>query len=326
MSENTSLNNIIEKYTLKFFKNNAKLDNKQHVLIITDDKIDANVAGYLRKAAAKITGKTDIYILSTPPGSNFEPPPDLKKKVQNSDVILAPTSSSLFHTELIREACETGAKFFAMTGATLETLYKGAATADFIGLEPGVIEKANVLTRSNSIKITTKQGTNFSANISGRLANAETGIGKKGKPATFPDIEINTSIIENSGNGKIIIDGSIGPIGVLQQPVSLTVENGEIVEIKGGTEAEKLKSLITTLNDENMYRIAEIGIGLNPNGSIRGVIIEDESTLGTAHIGIGNNIFMGGKNRAKSHIDLVFKDPKIYLDGKLFIDGKKHFF
>ncbi|NIM16415.1 MAG: aminopeptidase [Candidatus Aminicenantes bacterium] len=326
MSENKSLNNLIGKYTFKFFKNNAKLDNKQQVLIITDDKIDANVTGYLRKAAAKITGKIDIYILSTPPGSNFEPPLDLKKKVQNSDVILAPTSSSLFHTELIREACEKGAKFFAMTGATLETLYKGAATADFIGLEPGVIEKANVLTRSNSIKITTKRGTNFSANISGRLANAETGIGKKGKPATFPDIEINTSIIENSGNGKIIIDGSIGPIGVLQQPVSLTVENGKIVEIKGGTEAEKLKSLITTLNDENMYQIAEIGIGLNSNGSIRGVIIEDESTLGTAHIGIGNNIFMGGKNRAKSHIDLVFKDPKIYLDGKLFIDGKKHLF
>jgi len=325
MTEKTLIDNLIEKYTLKFFEHNVQLDNRQRVLIITDDKINPNVAHYLQKAASKMTDHIDIHILSPPTSFDFEPTPELEKKIQTSDVIISPTSFSLFHTQLIQGACAHGAKFFAMTGATLETLYKGAATADFIGLESGVIKKADLLTKSNSIKITTKRGTNFTADITGRIANAETGIGRKGKRATFPDIEINTSIIENSGKGKIVIDGSIGGIGVLQEPISLDVERGKVVEIKGGAEAEKLKSLIININDENMYQIAEIGIGLNPNGSIRGVIIEDESTLGTVHIGLGNNIFMGGKNRAKSHIDLVFKAPKIYLDGNLFIDNKTHF-
>ncbi len=325
MSEKTSIDNLIEKYTLKFFEYNVQLDNRQRVLIITDEKIDPNVAYYLQKAASRMTDQIDIHLLSPPTHFDFEPTQELKKKIQTSDVIISPTSFSLFHTQLIQRACANGAKFFAMTGATLETLYKGAATADFIGLESGVIKKADLLTKSNSIKMTTKRGTNFTADITGRIANAETGIGRKGKRATFPDIEINTSIIENSGNGKIVIDGSIGGIGVLQEPIFLTVESGKVVEIKGGAEAEKLKSLITNINDENMYQIAEIGIGLNPNGSIRGVIIEDESTLGTVHIGLGNNIFMGGKSRAKSHIDLVFKAPKIYLDGHLFIDNKTHF-
>jgi 2,5-dihydroxypyridine 5,6-dioxygenase len=315
MSEKTSIENLIEKYTLKFFENNVQLEKHQRVLVITDDKIDPDVARYLQKSAAKMTGQTDICIIPPPTGFDFEPTPELKEKIQQSDVIISPTSFSLFHTQLIQEACDNGAKFFAMTGATVETLYKGAATADFIGLEPGVLKKADLLTQSNSIKITTVKGTNFTADITGRVANAETGIGKKGKRATFPDIEINTSIIEDSGFGKIIIDGSIGGIGVLEKPVSLTVESGKVVEIKGGAEAEKLQSLISSINDENMYQIAEIGIGLNPNGSIRGVIIEDESTLGTVHIGLGNNIFMGGKSKARSHIDLVFKDPEIYLDG-----------
>jgi len=270
----------------------------------------------LQKSASKMTDYADICVIPPPTGFDFEPSRELKEKIQQSDVIISPTSSSLFHTQVIQEACDNGAKFFAMTGAEVETLYKGAATADFIDLEPGVIKKADLLTQSNSIKITTAKGTNFTADITGRVANAETGIGKKGKRATFPDIEINTSIIENSGYGKIIIDGSIGGIGVLEKPVSLTVESGKVVEIKGGAEAEKLKTLISNINDENMYQIAEIGIGLNPNGSIRGVIIEGESTLGTVHIGLGNNIFMGGKSRAKSHIDLVFKAPNIYLDGR----------
>ncbi len=325
MNQYSKLDNLIKKYILKFFKENVQLDNRQRVLIITDDKIDPNVARYLEKAASSITDHVDICILSPPTSFDFEPPPELEKKIRKSDVIISPTSFSLFHTQLIQEACDNGAKFFAMTGATPETLYKGAATADFPGLAPGVRKKADLLTNSNSIKITGKRGTNFSADISGRLANAETGIGKKGKRATFPDIEINTSIIENSGNGQIIIDGSIGGIGVVENPVTLIVKSGKVVEINGGTEAEKLKSLIENINDENMYQIAEIGIGLNPNGSIRGVIIEDESTLGTVHIGLGNNIFMGGKNRARSHIDLVFKAPKIYLDGNLFIDNKRCF-
>lgn len=316
MSKEKSVDHLIEKYTLKFFENNVQLENHQRVLIITDDKIDPNVAHYLLKSASKMTDQTDICIIPPPTGFDFEPTWELKEKIQQSDVIISPTSFSLFHTQVIQEACDNGAKFFAMTGATVETLYRGAATADFIGLEPGVLKKADLLTQSNSIKITTTKGTNFTADITGRVANAETGLGKKGKRATFPDIEINTSIIENSGYGKIIIDGSIGGIGVLPEPVSLAVESGKIVEIKGGAEAEKLKTLISNINDENMYQIAEIGIGLNPNGSIRGVIIEDESTLGTVHIGLGNNIFMGGKNKAKSHIDLVFKDPKIYLDGR----------
>ena len=66
-----------------------------------------------------------------------------------------------------------------------------------------------------------------------------------------------------------------------------------------------LKSLMTNINDENMYQIAEIGIGLNPNGSIRGVIIEDESTLGTVHIGLGNNILWGGEIE-QNHILIWF--------------------
>jgi len=325
MSEKNSVAHLIEKYTVKFFENNVQLASGQRVLVITDNHIDPDVSRYLRDAAANFTGTAEIYVLQSLTGSYFEPPEDLDEKVRACDVIISPTGKSLFHTQMIEEACKNGVKFFAMTGATVETLYNGAATADFLALEPGVLKKADLLSRAQSIKITTANGTDFTADITGRTANAETGIGRKGKRATFPDIEINTSIIESSGKGRIVIDGSIGGIGVLEEPVILTVKSGKVVDFSGGREANRLKSIIAALEDENMLQIAEIGIGLNPHGSIRGVIIEDESMLGSAHIGLGNNIFMGGKSRAKSHIDLVFLEPKIYLDDRLFIDNKTHF-
>ena len=46
-------------------------------------------------------------------------------------------------------------------------------------------------------------------------------------------------------------------------------------------------------------------------------MIVDDKTLGTAHIGIGSNYWFGGSIYAIIHLDQVFKNPAIYLDGKL---------
>jgi leucyl aminopeptidase (aminopeptidase T) len=317
---------LIDLYVEKFYRDNARLTSGQKVLVISDDRIDRGVSTFLAEGAKKITPHVTCIYLNDLPPVDYRPEQSLVDLAMGSDVIVAPTSRSFYHTSLIRDACAGGAIFFAMTGADLETLYKGAATADFVKLEPGVLHMAQYFTQSNEILLTTDKGTRFSASIEGRVTNAETGMGQKGKPSTFPDIEINTSIIEASGNGRIVIDGSISGYGVLDYPITLVVENGKITGIEGGSEAEEFRKRLDVLNDENMFQIAEIGIGLNPEGCVRGVIIEDESTLGTAHIGIGNNLFMGGENAASSHIDLVFTDPKIILDGKLVIDGTLHYF
>jgi leucyl aminopeptidase (aminopeptidase T) len=46
----------------------------------------------------------------------------------------------------------------------------------------------------------------------------------------------------------------------------------------------------------------------------------DEGVLGTAHIALGLNFTYGGLIKdAKTHIDCVFKDPTIELDGKALL-------
>jgi len=326
MSRISAIDRQIEDVLGRFYRHNVGLVRGQTVLVITDDHTDPEVARHLERVAALHTDHTETYTLKRPETFPFEPPRDLVEKTMDSGIIVAPTSFSLFHTALIREACRKGVIFFSITGARLETLYKGAATADFAAIHPEALRKAHALTEAKSIRLTSDAGTDFSADITGRTGNAETAVAKLGLPGTFPDIEINTSIIEGRGSGRIVIDGSIGGIGVLETPLTLVVEKGKIVDIEGGGEAQKLKTIIEETGDKNMYQIAEIGIGLNPNSSIVGVIIEDEATLGTAHIGIGNNLFMGGRNKAKSHMDLVLRLPKVFLDNRLVIDGVQHMF
>jgi leucyl aminopeptidase (aminopeptidase T) len=75
--------------------------------------------------------------------------------------------------------------------------------------------------------------------------------------------------------------------------------------------------------DRAAFNVAEFGIGLNPLALIRGAIIEDEAVFGTAHIALGNNSKLGGKNKTTLHIDLVFRQACVELDGKTILKEKR---
>jgi leucyl aminopeptidase (aminopeptidase T) len=57
-----------------------------------------------------------------------------------------------------------------------------------------------------------------------------------------------------------------------------------------------------------------------------GIMLDDEGVLGSAHVGIGTNITLGGTLKAAIHYDLVFWKPTIELDGiKVMENGEIRF-
>ena len=71
--------------------------------------------------------------------------------------------------------------------------------------------------------------------------------------------------------------------------------------------------------DPNVYNIAELGIGLNPACRFCGFMLEDEGVHGTAHIGIGTSITLGGTVKAACHYDLIMTKPTVTADGVVVI-------
>ena len=111
-------------------------------------------------------------------------------------------------------------------------------------------------------------------------------------------------------------------MAVILLALALWILRSSLPEIKGSEEAKELEKTLkwaasVAKNPGNVRRICELGIGLNPKASIIGAMIVDDKSLGTAHIGIGSNYWFGGNIYAIIHLDQVFKNPKIYLDGKL---------
>ena len=111
------------------------------------------------------------------------------------------------------------------------------------------------------------------------------------------------------------------PAGVLEEPVTLKVENGRIVDISGGRQAKMLADNLASKNDPNVYNIAEHGVGLNPKCHFCGFMLEDEGVFGSCHIGIGTSITLGGTVKAACHYDVIMKNGTIVADGKTLMEN-----
>ena len=199
-----------------------------------------------------------------------------------------------------------------------------ATQFDFKSFKPIVEKVGDIYRRGNKIRVTSPSGTNIEAVIKGRRINVDGGIcDKPGQAIGMPIMEVNAAPIEDTTNGKIVIDTSMSFFGILNENITLEVVNGRIKKITGGEEAKKLIEILKNKKDKNVYVIAEIAIGLNPKAEIKGVLAEDEGVLGTMHFGVGNNITLGGKNKANLHMDVIINRPTMWLDDILLTkDGQ----
>jgi len=135
----------------------------------------------------------------------------------------------------------------------------------------------------------------------------------------IPLVEVNVPPLEDTAEGTVVVDGSASLLGIIEEPIKITVKKGKAVEITGGYQAEQLREILEEKKDSNVYTIAEIAVGLNPKSKIIGVLTEDESAWRTGHIALGDNTNLGGSNKAPIHIDLIIRKPTILLDDKFVV-------
>lgn len=296
----------------------------ENVSIITD-MMTLNVAKVLAGASlAKEAKEVTIFIMEPRKAHGIEPPKPIAAAMKNSDVIFIPTFKSIAHTEATQRAKENGVRVITIAEVTDDMLISGGIEANF-EQQAGVTTKiANMLTEAKKAELSTKKGTMLFLNLEGRKGRAITGLATQpGGYASPPNIEASIAPIEEDTNGVIVVDGSISGIGVVSSPVKITFEKGRAVKIEGGAEADKLKSTLASAGDPNVYFAAEFGLGLNPFCTPKGLLLEDEGTLGSSHIALGSNADFGGKLRTPLHIDNIMCNATVKLDGNLvFEDGK----
>lgn len=251
-----------------------------------------------------------------------EPNPVATVAMAEADVIFGITKFSLFHSNARRHAVAKGARFVNMVDYQLSMLEEGGLFVDF-DTQGQVCKEVGERFLGEKVRITSPAGTDLQASISGRKTVPQFGRSlKPGDSSSPPDIECANCAVEETAEGMIVIDGSIPHplLGLIHEPIHLRIVKGAIVAIEGGEQARILADVLAGFEDENVYKVGEIGIGLNPECCLNGRMLEDEGCGGTMHFGFGSNTGFFGKLESPYHLDMVLRLPTIEVDGRVIVE------
>ena len=293
----------------------------EHVLILTDTAVPRGVADALAFAAAAVGGIPVILTMPRPERPGAELPPLVAEAMKRADVILAPTSLSVFHTEASRGAGAAGARMLAISECRAETLIRGGITADFTGRAPVADGLARALS-GEQLELRTPAGTHLTVRLGGRAGVANTGLAtRRGARSGLPTIEAYIAPLEGTADGVAVVDGSVAVLGLVSAPIAIRFVEGCAVAFDGGAQARALQDLVEQVGHANARMLSEVGVGLNPRARVVGRIIEDEGAYGTCHVALGSNTHFGGRLDVPFHLDMVMWLPDIAVDGRPLLTG-----
>ncbi len=243
-----------------------------------------------------------------------------EKAVEAADVLLCVTTKTLAYTKAVDKCKARGGRVIAITEATEATLSTGPIEADYLALQPLLNRVKDAFDKAEKVRVTAPGGTELTLSLKGRKAYVCSGIcHDPGQLIGLPALEVYIAPVEDETIGRLVADASGTAIGLIKNPIILTIEKGRVTAIEGKEESETLKQILADTKAESSFVIAEFAIGLNPCGKLVGAIAEDEGLYGTGHFALGNNLGFGGKNDAPEHMDLVYWHPTIELDGEILM-------
>jgi leucyl aminopeptidase (aminopeptidase T) len=289
----------------------------ENVLVLTDPK--RRPIGDALAAAARDLGAEGVLIEMAERITHGTEPPDLVAAAMlGCDVFIAPTTKSVSHTAARRAANDNGARAATMPEVTEDMLMR-TMSADYGQVKRRSHAVATLLTDGREVRITSSLGTDLTLSIEGREGIADDGdLGAPGAFGNLPAGEGFIAPLEGASNGRLVVDGTVWPIGRLDEPIAITIEDGYAVGFEGAA-ADDFRAVLEPHGPE-AFAVAELGIGTNEAAIPTGNVLEDEKILGTIHVAFGDNHSFGGTVRVSSHQDAIVLAPTLRIDGTTVVE------
>ncbi|HEX2295618.1 MAG TPA: aminopeptidase [Actinomycetota bacterium] len=290
-------------------------------LVVVADPGTRRIAEALVDAGRERGAETVLVEMSERENHATEPPPAVAAAMLHCNVLVAPTTKSVSHTEARRAANAAGARAATMPGITEEMMARTMA-ADFSSLRPRSREVARLLTEGSEVRITTEAGTDLTLGIEGRTGISDDGdLAAPGAFGNLPPGEAFLAPVEGTTAGRLVVDGTMWPVGRLAEPLAFEIVAGYAEEISG-SDAGAVRAVLDKHGRE-AFAVAELGIGTNDAAQLTGNVLEDEKILGTIHVAFGDNHTFGGTIRVPSHQDGIVLAPTLSIDGRTVVDAGK---
>lgn len=317
----------MQKKIVKIIIDDIVKPKKGESILIISDTVKEYLAQPLFDYCVSKGNLCDLIVMLPTQADGQEPSEAVALACTQADIILALTKWSITHTKPLQKAKKKGAKvvtFPAVTGEILER----CVPVDYKKIKKLTLKLEELLTDKKGIHLSSENGTDLLISTQGFSANPQYGEARYGVHMNLPDGECSVGI--KNANGLLVVGGSMSPdqeskwgkIGLIKKPIKLKIKDCFVTDIKGGKEA-KVLSKILKAHGKPAYKIAELGIGVNPEAKIGGNVTEDEKVLGTIHIALGNDTGLGGSNYSRIHLDGVLENPTLEINGGLILKSGK---
>jgi leucyl aminopeptidase (aminopeptidase T) len=287
----------------------------EEVLIVVDpDGIELGDA--LLQAGLRAGADPVLTVLPPRAERGTEPPQPVAAALGTADVYIAPAMPSLSHTKARKAATDAGVRGATMPGATAELVAR-LMSVDFDAMAARCKAVADLLTDADDAHVTCPLGTDMRFDLRGR-----TGIPDDGDltaPAAFGNLPCGEGFISPAGGAGTVVTSSLAIIGLVDEPVTITVEDGRLAGATGDAGARLVEML--TAHGEAGRNLAELGVGTNDQATLTGNVLEDEKILGTVHVAFGASAAIGGTVAVPVHIDVVVLDATLDVGGTRVLDG-----
>jgi leucyl aminopeptidase (aminopeptidase T) len=289
----------------------------ERFLVVTDPpRLD--VANSLLTAAHEAGAKVTLMLMQTLSRHGEEPLEAVAEAMRAADVVIAPTTYSLTHTQARKRATQFGVRIATMPMITKEMMFGGAMLADYEKVSKLTRKVAARLDRADEVEVTSSAGTELRFSVAGRKAHPDTGIfHRPGDFGNLPAGEAFIAPVEGTGEGTAVVDGSM--VDKVRGKIKIEFKKGKARKMFGGP-AKNLENILRRAGSK-AFNLAEFGVGTNPKARLIGNVLEDEKVLGTCHVALGDNSTFGGKVIAGVHVDGIFTKPTVKLDGKVLMEN-----
>jgi leucyl aminopeptidase (aminopeptidase T) len=287
----------------------------EDLLVIVDPPTRA-IGEALREEGAAAGADAALAVTDVRATDGTEPHRSVAAALSACDVYIAATSKSLSHTAARKRATDAGVRGATMPGVT-EGMLARVMAVDFETMKARSEALAALLSRATSAHVSCPIGSDFTVDLTGRRGISDDGdLTAAGAFGNLPCGEAFIAPLE--GNGQIVAV-SLAPLGISDEPATLTIRDGRIAEASGGLGPQYLELL--RAHGELGTNLAELGVGTNDRAQLTGNVLEDEKILGTVHVAFGASAGIGGTVSVPIHLDVVVADASLEVGGHAVLDS-----
>jgi 2,5-dihydroxypyridine 5,6-dioxygenase len=312
-----------------------KLTPGETIVITVDTEGDSRVAHATAGAACACGAKPLVVTNASPLGVGKEadpmlPIPALTALLSTADAWLELNREWLFYSSVWETAFKQNDKLrhLVFVGVDVDMLVRcvGRVPADALAAFETTIAEMTMNTKH--MRMATPAGGDLEFDNFDDFGEAHCELGVADSPGSHMlGGQIVWPVNLETVNGTLVFDGSCNPPipGVLTHPIALTIRNGAIEEIKGGSQAQQLDAWTKSFDHPQMRHLAHTCYGFNPGARLSGNVVEDERIWGATEWGIGLThplLYPGGID-APSHCDGICLNTSVWLDGVQITDQGK---